>query len=57
MVSEYKKELEELKSQNDQLAKTLGKVTIERNFAVEKQGRPKNASVCRGPRRELGLIK
>jgi putative transposase len=57
MVSEYKKELEELKSQNDQLAKTLGKVTIERNFAVEKQRRPKNASVYRGPRRELGLIK
>ena len=57
MVSEYKKELEELKSQNDELAKTLGKVTIERNFAVKEQRRPKNASIYWEPRRELGLIK
>ena len=36
MSSEYKKEIEELERQNDQLAKTLGKVTIERDWAVGK---------------------
>ena len=36
MSSEYKKEIEELEKQNDRLAKTLGKVTIERDWAVGK---------------------
>ena len=36
VVSEYKKEIEELKEQNDALAKALGKSTIERDWAVGK---------------------
>lgn len=36
VVSEYKKEIEELKEQNDALAKALGKFTIERDWAVGK---------------------
>ncbi len=32
----YKDEIDELERQNDQLAKTLGKVTIERDWAVRK---------------------
>lgn len=32
----YKDEIEELKDQNDELAKTLGKTTIERDWAVKK---------------------
>jgi len=36
MSSEYKKEIDELERQNDQLAKTLGKVTVERDWAVKK---------------------
>ena len=36
VVSEYKKEIEELKEQNDELAKALGKSTIERDWAVGK---------------------
>ena len=36
MSSEYKKEIDELERQNDQLAKTLGKVTVERDWAVGK---------------------
>lgn len=38
MSSEYKKEIDELGRQNDQLAKTLGKVTVERDWAVGKLG-------------------
>lgn len=38
MSSEYKKEIDELERQNDQLAKTLGKVTVERDWAVGKLG-------------------
>ncbi|BBB58005.1 integrase (plasmid) [Candidatus Megaera polyxenophila] len=34
VVSEYKTEIEELKSQNDELAKALGKATIERDWAL-----------------------
>ncbi len=36
VVSEYKAEIEELKAQNDELAKALGKATIERDWAVGK---------------------
>ena len=36
VVSEYKKEIEWLKEQNDALAKALGKSTIERDWAVGK---------------------
>ena len=36
MSSEYKKEIDELQKENDQLAKTLGKVTVERDWAVGK---------------------
>ena len=36
VVSEYKTEIEELKAQNDELAKALGKATIERDWAVGK---------------------
>ena len=36
MAAEYKKEIEELQVQNDQLAKTLGRTTIERDWAVGK---------------------
>jgi len=36
MSSEYKKEIDELQKEKDQLAKTLGKVTVERNWAVKK---------------------
>ena len=36
VVSEYKKEIEELKEQNDELAKALGKSTIERDWAAGK---------------------
>ena len=35
-VSEFKNEITELKSQNDELAKALGKTTIERDWAVGK---------------------
>ena len=35
-MSEYKKEIEWLKEQNDVLAKALGKSTIERDWAVGK---------------------
>jgi len=35
-VKEYKDEIEELKSKNDEYAKALGKVTIERDWAVGK---------------------
>ena len=35
-VSEYKEQIDELKNQNDQLAKALGKVTVERDWAVGK---------------------
>lgn len=35
-VSEYKEKIDELKSQNDELAKALGKATIERDWAVGK---------------------
>lgn len=36
VVSEYKTEIDELKSQNDELAKALGKATIERDWALGK---------------------
>ncbi len=36
VVSEYKTEIEELKSQNDELAKALGKETVERDWALGK---------------------
>ena len=36
VVSEYKTEIEELKSQNDELAKALGKATVERDWALGK---------------------
>jgi putative transposase len=36
VVSEYKIEIEELKSQNDELAKALGKATVERDWALGK---------------------
>jgi len=36
VVSEYKAEIEELKAQNDELAKALGKTTIERDWALGK---------------------
>lgn len=36
VVSEYKTEIEELKSQNDELAKALGKATVERDWAMGK---------------------
>ena len=36
VVNEYKTEIEELKSQNDELAKALGKATIERDWALGK---------------------
>lgn len=35
-VSEYKTQIEELKNQNDELAKALGKTTVERDWAVGK---------------------
>ena len=36
VVSEYKTEIEELRSQNDELAKALGKATLERDWALGK---------------------
>ena len=36
VVSEYKAEIEELKAQNDELAKALGKTTVERDWALGK---------------------
>ena len=36
VVSEYKTEIEGLKSQNDELAKALGKATVERDWALGK---------------------
>ncbi len=36
VVSEYKTAIEELKSQNDELAKALGKATVERDWALGK---------------------
>ena len=36
VVSEYKTEIEELKSENDELAKALGKATVERDWALGK---------------------
>ena len=36
LVSEYKTEIEELKSENDELAKALGKATVERDWALGK---------------------
>ncbi|EER22680.1 hypothetical protein REISMN_00730 [Rickettsia tamurae subsp. buchneri] len=35
-VSEYKGQISELKNQNDELAKALGKATVERDWAVGK---------------------
>ena len=35
-VSEYKDQIDDLKSQNDELAKALGKATVERDWAVGK---------------------
>ncbi len=35
-VKEQKKELEKLKKENDELAKTLGRTTVERDWAVGK---------------------
>ena len=37
-VSEFKDQIEDLKHQNDELAKALGKATVERNWAVGKLG-------------------
>ena len=37
-VSEFKDQIEDLKNQNDELAKALGKATVERNWAVGKLG-------------------
>ncbi|MCF6205826.1 MAG: IS3 family transposase [Sulfurovum sp.] len=36
VVQEYKEQIEDLTKQKDELAKTLGEVTIERNWAVKK---------------------
>ena len=36
VVQEYKVEIEELKKENDELARQLGKTTVERDFAVKK---------------------
>ena len=36
VVSEYKSEIKELKVENDELAKALGKATVERDWAVGK---------------------
>ena len=36
VVSEYKTEIEEIKSENDELAKALGKATVERDWALGK---------------------
>ena len=36
VVSEYKSEIKELKAENDELAKALGKATVERDWAVGK---------------------
>jgi len=33
-VKEYKEEIEQLKAKNDEYAKTLGRVTVERDWAV-----------------------
>ena len=35
-MSEYKSEIKELKAENDELAKALGKATVERDWAVGK---------------------
>lgn len=37
-VSEFKDQIEDLKNQNDELAKALGKATVERDWAVGKLG-------------------
>ena len=36
VVSEYKSEIKELKAENDELAKALGKATVERDWVVGK---------------------
>jgi putative transposase len=38
VVSEYKEQINKLKDQNDELAKALGKTTVERDWAVGKLG-------------------
>jgi putative transposase len=38
VVSEFKGQIDELKTQNDELAKALGKATVERDWAVGKLG-------------------
>ena len=38
VVSEYKEQINKLKDQNDELAKALGKATVERDWAVGKLG-------------------
>ncbi len=36
VVKEYKEQIKELEKQKDEMAKTLGEITIERNWAVKK---------------------
>jgi len=50
VVKEYKEKISELENEGDQLAKTLGKVIIERDWAVG----PTVGSL--GEARQLGLI-
>ena len=38
VVSEYKEQINKLKGENDELAKALGKTTVERDWAVGKLG-------------------
>ena len=49
VVQEFKEEISELQSQNDELAKALGKTTIERDWAVGKL----KSSVSLNKRKEL----
>jgi putative transposase len=49
-VKEYKEEIEQLKAKNDEYAKTLGRVTVERDWAVGKQNSPQKAFALWGLR-------
>ncbi len=55
MSSEYKKEIDELQKENDQLAKTLGNTTIERDWAAGKQHTPQKRKRLREPVAGLDL--
>jgi len=51
----YKDEIEDLKEENDALAKKLGKTTIERDWAVGKHEAKRNSAALARTKRSLDL--